>query len=398
MVQKKCKSSEIRNPATGRCVKRSGRIGKLLRRRKSTSDKPRRRKSTSDKAKRRKSAPKPRRRKSTSDKAKRRKSTSKRRASPKRRAPQKRRASKQVHFSQYDVNLLDGEVNMNARIKRMYGRYIIEKIARAVQEDVQVIRFMKLLGKGANGQVFMVYLGERQKYCIVKFQKYHGPSSWRNIRYEYAMQELFHDKKVGAPTPIFFDRYNNNGSNIAIIAMKLDPFAVQFGLFHTLLKTPLDKTILDYMLDSIEEIITKMCASQLIHGDFHWGNIGFQDMNSQSVTVLRNYPVNFNNRNYYVAPLVIDFGWATEGECMQEVEIVQLIRTLYPVFKSGYTLDNRNYLYAGLLELLRKLGSQIKFTQTPTWSTKEFNGVNQVHNKLVNKLRGLLKANMRGYR
>jgi predicted unusual protein kinase regulating ubiquinone biosynthesis (AarF/ABC1/UbiB family) len=101
---------------------------------------------------------------------------------------------------------------------------------------------------------------------------------------------------------------------------------------------------LDNILETVELILDKMCEKNLIHGDLHWGNIGFQDMYSQSRSVLANFSIISNNNSitHHVAPLLIDFGFSKRGSCKPDIELAQLIRTLFPVFSFVVELYNRN--------------------------------------------------------
>jgi hypothetical protein len=213
------------------------------------------------------------------------------------------------------------------------------------------------------------------KYSIIKFEFYKkNGRTKKQLQYETYMHNKFYNAKVGAPKPYFGIEFKSSGKDVYVSGMKLDPYAVNFGLFNDLLtKKNAQPIVLDYIIKSIDAVLNQMCEKNLVHGDLHWDNIGFQDMNSQSKTVLIEFPMMQNYGVYnYVSPLVIDFGFAGQGACNPDLEILQLVRTLFPDFEGGSVKPfNRSYLYPRLMSLLDKYGkvySSRDFPDMPRWN------------------------------
>lgn len=309
--QRPCSPDKILNPETNRCVNRNGKIGKQV-------------------LERQKDQPKP-----------------------------------------VDVYpFLEPHTNLNQSISRKYGTQIMKIISDITKVQPNQIIFKKHLGKGSYGDVYIVKLIDR--VLIVKFERFGGENrkTLQDLIEEYKMHEQFYIRKTGVPKPYFYGYIEN----LFITAMKLDPFAVDFGLFEKQIQKELPTHILSYMLQSIEATLAHFEKHRLMHGDFHWGNIGFQDLHSQSKTALIEFTIMVNDRNwYYVSPLLIDFGFAKIGKFFPDVELIQLIRTLYPCY-IRVDPKNREFLYQGLLKLIDKYGTMLKrefFPVKPEWTDQE---------------------------
>jgi hypothetical protein len=291
-----------------------------------------------------------------------------------------------------EINLPN--VNLNNSVERKYGKQIIGAIANLNKIPPNQIVFLKRLGSGAYGDIYVVRI--INKKVIIKIEEYgqRNGKKIEDIYREYNTHVQFYQHKVGVPKPYYVGHYREENTNrqISFTAMKLDSYAIDFGLFETQLNERIPQYILDYMLQSIDAILGHFCKHHLIHGDFHWGNIGFQDIHSQSQTVLTQFPVRINTNNreyvYYISPLVIDFGFAeTNVRCKPHLELIQLIRTLYPQYTRSIP-ENRNYIYNGLLNLIDKyceprILNRNMLPLRPTWSERESN----ISDKLFDEFR-----------
>lgn len=144
--------------------------------------------------------------------------------------------------------------------------------------------------------------------------------------------------------------------------MDLDEYTTRTGVFQRWLEKKQPENILDLMLKTIDLLLSDMCANNFIHGDFHWGNIGFQNTSPEStVRTEEKFKIeDKQGRPIIISPLLIDFGWASKGKCRPDFEILQLIRTLQITDKGEIVIqkDNRKYLENGLLQLLEKYKSR----------------------------------------
>lgn len=92
------------------------------------------------------------------------------------------------------------------------------------------------------------------------------------------------------------------------------------------------------------EIFDFLCKNKFVHGDLHWGNIFYVELESY-----RSKPdPPPNNLEKYFQPLLIDFGKSSKGRCNIQLEVLQLLRTLY-IFKK-INPYNRSYLEKKLLK------------------------------------------------
>jgi hypothetical protein len=303
----KCGKNKVLNPSTGRCVKKNGKIGLLLR--KSTK-----RKSTKRKSKR----------KSPSD------------------------SQRQLYAERlFEEQTLHLKGNINAIVQKRWGRHLFERIAMALNEPIDSIVFIKALKQGGFGCPYVVNIKDKNM-MILKIEDYPKQNKTiSDMKFEYYMHEMFYKNKTGAPRPFFSaDFVNARNKPSFVMGMKLDTYATTFGTFDKLLETKEEDYILNYICDSIKTIMERMCSANLVHGDLHWGNIGFQNVSKQSQTALAKYNILKPKTDTYflVSPLVIDFGWSSPGPCNPMLELVQLLRTSYPRY-GPMNRYNQLYLY-----------------------------------------------------
>ena len=336
-----CPRGKIMNPETNRCVKRSGIIGKRLGERSKEMRRSKKRRSKD----RRGSCP---RGKITN--------------------PQTGRCVKKS--GSIGKRIIDGDKerdvasdlskehreNINHIVARKYSNALFEELA-----DLNPI-FERPLGKGGYGQVYTGTIEKdgKLKDVVIKIMKENEGSS---SKYEYEIQSAFKNAGILVPRPILYTEFvTERGDTFAIIIMDLDEYTTRTGVFQRWLEKKQPENILDLMLKTIDLLLSDMCANNFIHGDFHWGNIGFQNTSPEStVRTEEKFKIeDKQGRPIIISPLLIDFGWASKGKCRPDFEILQLIRTLQITDKGEIVIqkDNRKYLENGLLQLLEKYKSR----------------------------------------
>ncbi len=260
-------------------------------------------------------------------------------------------------------------------MEQKYGQGIMDSVREEKGMDGLVIQ--RYLGRGSFGSVYSA--SNRHLNLVLKFEHV----SSRDMKQECKMHKLFHQKNIGAPEPLFCKEFHKNLGRIFVTGMKLDRYAEKFGLFNKMLDKLQPPAILDYVLESIDGMLTSMCEHNLIHGDFHWGNIGFQESARESRL---SFPVRVEEEKMYVSPLVIDFGYSKEGRCIPEIELLQLIRTLYPQVMPEINRENAEYLFKGIVRLMRSHGGKLTIPfSNPRWTTFEINFVDAMYLDLFDR-------------
>jgi len=268
--------------------------------------------------------------------------------------------------------------NINRKIQTKYGHGIFESLASLLEIHPSDIIFRRFIGAGSYGSVFLVSLANKAT-IIIKVQV--GQSK-KEIEHEYYMHERFYHYRIGAPKPYFLMFYKK----IALIGMQLKPHAIKFGVFSTYLRFPLNKKILQYMIDSVDHLVHKMCKHDLIHADMHWGNIGFQRVVNEQPTN-PTFKFNYKGEVHNLTPMIIDFGFAKEAKCFPDVELIQLVRTLYPQFNNAVHPKNRDFLYNRLIELISKYSRyKINLSEHPRWTYSELEQIEKLYSKFMKRL------------
>ena len=130
--------------------------------------------------------------------------------------------------------------------------------------------------------------------------------------------------------------------------------------------------MLDFIGSAIVQIIKKLDMENLTHGDLHWGNIGFQYLTSQSKTALDQYDVVQDGVIVFqLAPMIIDFGFASDKCSNPELELLQLMRSS----SSEYGIrckENMDYLFNKYLYPLwqQYTGKEIPINIEQAWREK----------------------------
>ncbi|MFO0089689.1 MAG: hypothetical protein ACK518_02640, partial [bacterium] len=223
--------------------------------------------------------------------------------------------------------------SLASEINRKYGKHVLtilkDNILGAPNEKLIII---KKLGTGSYGSVYIMSCPKfnRGNMFIIKFSK----GTKEKLKEEIRMQDVFHRAKVGAPKVLFGQFIDS----ILVLGMSLDPFAIKYGTLSEIMeKQELSDDTIQNTVESIVRMIQKMQQSKLVHGDFHQGNIGFQQTTSQSRTVPYEFPlIQAGVVRTYLSPLVIDFGFSKDKVAdiylAAAVDIMQFIRCLHLAF------------------------------------------------------------------
>lgn len=367
--EKPCKPNQIRNPDTGRCVSKDGVVGRrILQHRRSRS-----RSRTPPPLSPLYSDYEP-----TSPETNPYEQTSPRRHARRRSPPSPYKDKTPVRYTMKHLP----RVNMNEYVTKKYGKFIYKFISNFYKVPINQITAVKQMGKGQYGEVFMFRIIDN--LIIIKFEKVKD-KSLREMKNEYEMHVMFYEDNIGVPKPLFYAVSHNK--KFTFVGMELDPYAVDFGFFEKQLLKPVKQYILKYMIESIDALLTRLCERGYIHKDMHWGNIGYQDIHTSSKSSLIEFPIIIDNQLHYVSPLLIDFGFSEKRPCSPDLELLQLIRTLYPFFQENCHRSNRDYLYSELLKLLDKHGKVLSsslaiFPKQPKWSEEEFIKIDKLYKVL----------------
>jgi hypothetical protein len=208
-------------------------------------------------------------------------------------------------------------------IKTIFNKYS-KNLNKCIPEDYEIKKF---IGKGVNGSVYLICKNaSSEENCrIIKIQKIKDKKLIEN---EIRMQKLFYSKGL-APKIHNVCNFKMNKNNYILIDM--EPI---FGTLDTLLTKKLDTKFLRELLTWVTNYIKKLCELNLTHGDFHWGNFGY---NVKPTGKLSN--------------ILIDFSWSSAKKCNPRLEFIQLLRT--STF-DNIEKNNSKYLEDSLYEIYTK--------------------------------------------
>jgi tRNA A-37 threonylcarbamoyl transferase component Bud32 len=281
-----CKSNQIRNPATNRCVKKSGSIGKaILKKRKRRRSKSNRRRSSACKSNQIRNPATNRCVKKTGSIGK---AILKKRRTPVQRSPLER-SRRQYLRNRYP------KTDISRQVTKRYGNIIPNNYFVS-----------KKLGAGEYGIAYLLCsTGDNNCDRVLKVQRLVGGNA--EFTNEVAMQKTF--ARIGLAPSVFSSKtFRKGNSTYGLIVMeKID------GIMEDFLAKEQDTHTLDVILRYIIEFIRKMCTSRLTHGDFHFENFG--------------YILDIRDDSFVAKPLLIDFGWSSSTPCHPDLELIQLLRT-----------------------------------------------------------------------
>jgi len=291
---KYCPSDKICNPASGRCVQKDGKIGMAL-------------VQNHKKASSKKSSPS-------------RKLSRTKRASPSKQLSRTKMASPSKKLSR----------TKRASLLRQGHNIIVEDFGYNVKEFTDEYVNIKKLGAGEFGSVFLGTKPNGKKEVI----KVHEIQNLDDFEHEYKMGKKFGQLEI-SPKIIskhgFEDEYY--GTRYGIIKMGLID-----GTLDNLFTRNATKELIDYVFDELMNLLAYMCEHNLIHGDFHPGNIGYLVREDKS-------------GNVFVKFQVIDHGYACcirdSNLCEPDLEVTQLIRCIKT---TDLTTEMKIYLTQKLLD------------------------------------------------
>ena len=126
----------------------------------------------------------------------------------------------------------------------------------------------------------------------------------------------------GLPVPKPYGVYKLNDIETVSLT-EFDEFSFMFGTIDILINTVHGNTLLKDICDASIYIISQLCKTGFIHGDLHTGNIGFRYARGGESKI---YKFNIDGVIRDVTPIIIDFEWSMPGRCRPRLELYQLIR------------------------------------------------------------------------
>jgi len=180
---------------------------------------------------------------------------------------------------------------------------------------------VKQSGSGKSGTVYIACTSPLDCFAV-KLQYVNNVAEFEE---EIAMQKIFYEH--GLAPPVYGHAiYNYKGKRVGVIKM-----GKIITTMSSVLRQRLPESVLSKLIDSALDFIEVMCNNNLVHGDFHWDNIGLNAGIDEKGEV-------------QVYPVLIDFGWSSEGECRPELEVIQLLRTI-TLYGGKEKLDPYNVMY-----------------------------------------------------
>jgi hypothetical protein len=340
--KKGCLRSQIRNPSSGRCVLRSGKIGKRILSGRKT--------------------PRGRGRRSPVGR------------NPVGRNPVGRKSPQGCDYlyvaSPYGLTPCDPQT-----VDRTYFMYDKqpESIQQFMQDDKEKllsiyctivkrystnifkvlpsnVEFVKQYGAGAFGEVYQVahWLEKYEEPDMValKIQKmdpleYDSEGAFTNqMTSEYTIQNEFAQQGYAPHADHLYFFRDARGVLCSIIWMerlKLDDPDEHEYIIGTLLKEPLTSDQLDIICHMIWTFMSILCDLEVVHGDLHWDNL-LIDLAPRGEWDYQ-----------YAHPMLIDFGKSRKGKCNRKVELLGLLKN---TLSEKYHVNNRNSIRGCILNYL----------------------------------------------
>lgn len=221
-----------------------------------------------------------------------------------------------------------------------YTKYIYKKYSKIVDEFLpESYILVDLIKTGAYGEIFIAYIQNDETYRALKFQTFEK-NKINNFENDIYMYSIFQEKGLALPLYNSIIYKHNNTTYCYMEMGKLD------GTLKTILSGLVSDEILENIIDYILELLHELCKYGLIHGDFHWDNIGFTLKKHEGKSYIRLW--------------LIDFAFSCcyekhgneikqrEIECNFSLEILQAIRTLFILQINKY---NKQYLAKELYKI-----------------------------------------------
>jgi tRNA A-37 threonylcarbamoyl transferase component Bud32 len=201
---------------------------------------------------------------------------------------------------------------------------IIGKYGRNIITCAGEYEIGDLIHSGAFGSAYTLYDKYYASDKVMKIIKFFKKNSREYFLHEVRMQKIFSRYNL-APVVhdmcIFTDYDTTYGT---IIMDKVE------GTLDSLLVNMVSTQLLNSIIDSLYELLNLLCEYDLTHGDFHVGNIGYKlDINGDIKLIL------------------IDFGYSCcikAYKCDTQLELAQLIRSIYTSSAREMYTGNKNYI------------------------------------------------------
>jgi predicted unusual protein kinase regulating ubiquinone biosynthesis (AarF/ABC1/UbiB family) len=174
--------------------------------------------------------------------------------------------------------------------------------------------FQKKVITGDNAVIVQLWnLKKKKSTYVQKFIAVEGPRSESRMDFwnEVQAQQKFAEVSL-APRVISADIIT---PELACITMKRIT-----GTLENLLQQNIPNSLLDAIVAEIFVMLQVMCKRQLVHGDMHWGNIGYIECRSGRIKLQ-----------------FIDFGFSDYGLCDPSLEIAAMLRGIDTQFMSRMT-------------------------------------------------------------
>lgn len=193
----------------------------------------------------------------------------------------------------------------------------------------------KLKSDNSNGDLYFMYpnsdfiRSQKPRFARRFILKVHEKTRGQCLEFEAHMHKLF-SKHDLAPV-LLRDRHFISRNNTAFGILIMEKYN-QNTVEQWLADVTLEKDVLHYVYTEIIRILDAMCLHNLTHGDLHWGNIGlvFDENDTR--------PIRFKLK-------LLDFGQSSVGKCDKKVELIQLLRTLNPVYHGKHPFKQSNAKY-----------------------------------------------------
>jgi tRNA A-37 threonylcarbamoyl transferase component Bud32 len=210
-----------------------------------------------------------------------------------------------------------------------YERYVKEFLSNTEYEIYDYIN------RGNFGSVFLICKklngGDCKAIKVSAFQNKYI----KKFKQEIRMQQEFYKHGLAVQIHNAFIRELDDKFNLGIVIMDLID-----GTINNFLSKKRSIKVLERVLEWVIVFIRKMCKYNLIHGDMHVENFGY-----------------VITKEGKMRPVLIDFGWAQNGECQQDLELLQFMRFLD---ENEMNKFNAEYLFGKIIPIVQRKYPDIK--------------------------------------
>ena len=288
---KPCPRDKVRNPETGRCVKKTGAIGRRINQgnavlRPASKDRP-----------------------CTSTQI---------------RNPQTGRCVKKTGAIGRRISNIQRESGRGPTIpilstanRRKYRRAIVPSLLLSTfNMNPNGVKESYIVKRSDDTDVYAIKWSNGKVYALKHFKGVPAEMAFADEEVNLLML------RAGLPVPKPYGVYKL--SDIETVSLsEFDEFSFLFGTLDVLLNTVQGSAAIRDICDASIHIISELCKGGFIHGDLHTGNIGFRYATGAESKI---YQFKINGVVREVTPIIVDFGWSRPGRCRPRLELYQLIR------------------------------------------------------------------------